>query len=410
MSDLAAIVGAEYVRAATPDDAIAGVVPQQVITPGNAEEVARVLAWADVQGLAVAPRGGGTKLDWGQPPRRLDLVLSLSRLDALVEHAWGDMTVTVQAGRRVGDVQRDLAEHGQRLALDPLWPESATIGGVLATNDNGSLRLRYGGLRDMIIGITIALADGTLARSGGKVVKNVAGYDLQKLMTGAFGTLGIIVTATFRVYPLPKGQATLHFAPATTGDLDRLVRSLLASVLTPVAVRIQAGSERPILVAVTCEGLPTALEDATARLRAIVGAIPETDQSLAAREDLFGEPEQALVVRFGVLPGDLGSWLDEVARIAARHGLIWGIEAQAPGTGLAHLLGDPTAFTAALGAMRAAADQRGGSLVVLQMPPALRGQIDVWGPGGDSLALMRRVKDQFDPHAILNPGRFIGGI
>src|SRR5512146_1832754 len=206
------ITGPEHVRAAGPEDAIDGVQPQKIVEPGTAEQVAEVLAVASGNGLAVAPRGGGSKLAWGNPPRSLDLVLSTRRMAHVVEHAWGDMTATVEAGCTVAEFQRVLAEHGQRLALDPLWPETATIGGMLATNDSGSLRVRFGSLRDLVIGVTLALADGTLATSGGKVVKNVAGYDLPKLATGSLGTLGVITRAIFRLYPVPKEVRTHSFA------------------------------------------------------------------------------------------------------------------------------------------------------------------------------------------------------
>src|SRR5437867_6320775 len=169
-----------------------------VSEPGDSAAVAGVLSRANLAGLAVIPRGGGTKLDWGRPPRRADVVLSTARLARVLEHAWADMTATVEAGCTLARLQQTLAEHGQRLACDALWPERATIGGVLAANDNGPLRARFGALRDLIIGVTLVLADGTVAKSGGKVVKNVAGYDLPKLATGSFGTLAVITQAVFR--------------------------------------------------------------------------------------------------------------------------------------------------------------------------------------------------------------------
>jgi glycolate oxidase FAD binding subunit len=171
----------------------------------------RALKIATGAGLQVIPRGGATKMDWGNPPRSGELMLSTRRLNRVVEHAWGDMTATVEAGCTLQQLQQTLAEHGQRLALDPLWPEQATIGGILATNDSGPLRIRFGSLRDLIIGITLALPDGTLAKSGGKVVKNVAGYDLPKLATGSLGTLGIITQAIFRLHPVPRESRTLSF-------------------------------------------------------------------------------------------------------------------------------------------------------------------------------------------------------
>jgi hypothetical protein len=176
--DLMAFLGHDYVQPAGPADAVAGVEPKVIVSPANEMQLAEVLRRSDEAGIAVIPRGGGTKLGWGNPPSRAELILSTARLSEITEHAWADLTVSVDAGCTIQKLQQTLALHGQRLALDPLWPNKATIGGVLSSNDSGALRLRFGGLRDLIIGITLALPDGTLASSGGRVVKNVAGYDL----------------------------------------------------------------------------------------------------------------------------------------------------------------------------------------------------------------------------------------
>src|SRR5713226_2359940 len=226
-----ALVGNEHVRAATAADAIAGMQPSLVIEPGTENELAEVLRLANEAGLAVIPRGGGTKLGWGNPPARADLMVSTARLTEILEHAWADLTVTVEAGCTMQSLQETLAQHGQRLALDPLWPEKATVGGVLSTNDSGALRLRFGALRDLIIGATIALPDGTLASSGGKVVKNVAGYDLPKLVTGALGTLGVITQATFRLHPVPQNMRTLSINVAGMREAQQLILALQNSKL-----------------------------------------------------------------------------------------------------------------------------------------------------------------------------------
>src|SRR6266487_4352241 len=213
-SSVIALLGPDHVRPASLADAVAGVHPKLVVDPGTEKELAEVLRLSNEAGLAVIPRGGGTKLGWGNPPSRADLILSTARLDEIIEHAWADLTVTVQASCTIQRLQETLAQHGQRLALDPLWPEKTTVGGVLSTNDSGALRLRFGALRDLIIGVTIALPDGTLASSGGKVVKNVAGYDLPKLVTGALGTLGVITRAVFRLHPLRRYRGW----PSRPGD------------------------------------------------------------------------------------------------------------------------------------------------------------------------------------------------
>src|SRR5205807_8771521 len=212
-----------------PADAVDGVPAQMVIKPASADELARALRVANAAGLSVIPRGAGTKLGWGNPPRRADLILSPARVDRVIEHAWGDMTAAVQAGCTVEHFQRTLAEHRQRLALDALWPKRATIGGMLAANDSGALRVRFGALRDLIIGITLALPDGTLAKSGGKVVKNVAGYDLPKLATGALGTLGIITQAIFRLHPVPRTSRTLSFSAPDGSIINAFILAVLDS-------------------------------------------------------------------------------------------------------------------------------------------------------------------------------------
>src|SRR6516165_9036853 len=223
---LRSIVGVRHFRAATASDTILGVEPKFVAEPASEQELAALLSSANEAQIAGIPRGGGTKLAWGNPPKRADLVLSTARLNRILEHAWADLTVTVEAGCTLQFLQETLSKHGQRLAFDGLWPHRATIGGILSTNDSGALRLRFGALRDLVIGTTLALPDGTLASSGGKVVKNVAGYDLSKLVTGAFGTLGVITRAVFRLHPLPRSTKSLSFVAEDFEALQRHVLSI----------------------------------------------------------------------------------------------------------------------------------------------------------------------------------------
>src|SRR5271163_3191861 len=224
------ILAPDSIRAATPADAVRGVQPRLVLEPADEQQLAAVLRLANDANLAVIPRGGGIKLSWGNPPTRADVILSTARLDKIIEHAWADLTVSVEAGCTIHKLQSALAQHGQRLALDPLRPEQATIGGVLSTNDSGPLRLRFGALRDLIIGITLALPDGTLAKSGGKVVKNVAGYDLPKLATGSLGTLGIITQAIFRLHPIPRETRILSFSIPEDSPSGASMNALLHAI------------------------------------------------------------------------------------------------------------------------------------------------------------------------------------
>lgn len=335
-------------------------------------ELAAALAQANRATRLVAPRGGGTKTDWGSPGARADIVLSTTKLNRVIEHAWGDMTATVEAGCTVAELQRTLAEHGQRLAIDPLWPDRATIGGILATNDSGALRLRYGSLRDLIIGITVALPDGTLATSGGKVVKNVAGYDLPKLMTGALGTLGVITQAIFRLHPLPAHTQTLTARMSSAEAAQNAMLAIQDSQLAHSALQLRTASME---VDILFEGTPAGI---AAQRTFVSGIAPFTESTPAvwsAREQLWPAPT---VVKFSVLPTQIASapFADAVI--------------QATGIGYAKL----------------DRPRRDLDTVTILTPS----ELDAWPAAGDTLALMRAVKQQFDPNAILNRGRFVGGI
>jgi glycolate oxidase FAD binding subunit len=383
-----------------------------VIEPGSAAEMAAVLQHAHDLGLRLAPRGGGTKMEWGNAPRGLDLILSTRRLERVLDHAWADMTATVEAGCTVAGFQRILAEHGQRLSLDPLWPDRSTIGGVLATNDSGTLRVRFGAMRDLVVGITVALTDGTLARSGGKVVKNVAGYDLPKLMAGSLGTLAVITEATFRLYPLPRRVRNLSFVLPTAEAMSQVVLALLDSTLTPTGLQIRAQKGDSLGVDVRLEGEEAALDARVDELRRLVTAKP-TDAPAEiwdAREALWAGAEPAVVCRLTVLPTRLGALCERVGREAEPGGLSWRVVAQAGGLAWLRLEGSAAALLDVLRSLRRGVEAEEGSLAVLHGPPEVRAGAEAWGAPGDALPLMHRVKEQFDPAALLNPGRFVGGI
>ncbi len=251
--------------------------------------MAAVLRWANENSVALAAIGNGTKLDWGADPRGLDVVVSMRKMNRVVEHAWGDMTTTVEPGCTVADLQRTLAEHGQRLAVEPLFAECATIGGLVATNDNGPSRVRFGSLRDLIIGVTLALPDGTLARSGGKVVKNVAGYDLPKLATGSLGTLGIITQAIFRLHPLPQTARTLSFPFETIAAANQAALALLDSVLTFTGLQLRSSGPSLCTLDVRFEGIENAVEDQAHRAGRMVGnLLPAAEGAMAKLDRALG--------------------------------------------------------------------------------------------------------------------------
>src|SRR3989475_755621 len=339
-----AIVGNENVHAATAADAVAGVQPKLVIEPGAERELAEILRLSNEAGLAVIPRGNGTKLGWGNPPTRADLILSTTRLNAIIEHAWADLTVTVEAGCTIQRLQETLAQHGQRLALDPLWPEKATIGGVLSANDSGALRLRFGALRDLIIGVTIALPDGTLASSGGKVVKNVAGYDLPKLVTGALGTLGVITRAVFRLHPLPRNTRSFSISTADGVEMQQFVLAVQNSKLAHTFLQSHFSDGALPVSDILFEGIEAGLaaqEMPLRKLSALTRIAEATTSTWAAREELWAstDPATTAMAKISILPATLARTMELVKRTAHEHQLRWKSLMYATGLGWLRLEG-----------------------------------------------------------------------
>lgn len=410
---LRSALGPEILRATTSGDAVSGALPQFVAEPDNEQQLAAILSMANEAGIAVIPRGGGTKLDWGNPPKRVELILSTARLNRILEHAWADLTVTVEAGCTLHSLQKALAQHGQRLAFDGLWPERATIGGVLSTNDSGALRLRFGALRDLILGATLALPDGTLASSGGRVVKNVAGYDLPKLATGALGTLGVITRAVFRLHPAPRSARTISF---TADDPQAMQSHLLAiqdSKLAHTAFQIRCTSSGRPEADILFEATEAGLSAQEMQLRKLLGSTTAQQSSQDvwhARQSLWNsQTDNSLIAKFSVLPTDTAKTLGLLEEIASAAKLPWQIVAQATGIAILRLEGNVAQLTALVEQLRSQVAATGGSFVVLGRTRELS-SMDAWGNPGDALPLMRAVKHQLDPKNTLNPGRFVGGI
>ena len=439
---LRALAGAcPATRPAEADDAVAGVAPRYAASPASVAEAGAVMRVAAEQDLTVVARGSGSRLDWGAPPRSCDLVVDTLRLDRVVEHAAGDLVTRVQAGVGLRELGELLAAAGQQLALD-LMPGangqdlagSATVGGTLATGMAGPRRLRYGTPRDLVIGITVVRADGTVASSGGKVVKNVAGYDLGKLFAGSYGTLGLIAETVFRLHPLPTAAAYTTVDGAGPADAYRAVAAAAASELAPTAVEIsRAGRGHPVRVGVLLEGDQDGVGERAAHLRKLLGGAavtsPDAPGWWGRIEPRPGPEVGGTLIRVAfwaaALPAVLGV-IDRAAEVAGLDPLVAG--SAAAGVIYVGIGADPgpaavAAFVAALreAIARGEADARPASApvpdsppvlasaVVVHAPPPVREQVDMWGPV-PGLPLMRAVKDQFDPGHRMAPGRFAGGI
>jgi glycolate oxidase FAD binding subunit len=403
---------------ATEADAVDGVQPRFLAEPGSVEEVAEVLRAADAAGLRTVARGGGTKLGWGNPPDGVELVLSTARLGRVLEHAAGDLVTRVQAGVRLADLQAELAPAGQLLGLDP--PEAeATVGGIVAANASGPRRLRYGTVRDLLIGVTVVLGDGTVAHAGGKVVKNVAGYDLGKLYTGSLGTLGVVVEAIFRLHPVPAAAAVVAAEVESPEQVGSAVRALLASALVPSAIELGwPDPGRAGTLAVLFEGIEpgvAAQAAAATRLLADAGVAGAQARDGSGAGKLGARPWErgagALGVKVASVPSALPGALRVVWEVAAGHGLGARVAAHA-GTGVlwAGIAGAPEALAGFVTEARERLATRQATLVVAEAPAEVKRAVDAWGPVGDALPLMRRVKQRFDPSGRLSPGRFVGGI
>ena len=408
--DFGGIVGKENVREATAEDAIDGVEPSLVVEPGSVEEISAVMKLASREGLAVSPRGGGTKSGWGAPPRALDLVLSTARMDTIFEHVPGDQIVRTQSGVKLGTLQEELAEANQMLALDPPEKE-ATVGGVVAANSSGPRRYKYGTVRDLIIGITVVLADGTVAKAGGKVVKNVAGYDLSKLFTGSFGTLGVIADANFRLHPRPEAVRTVAVEVESPQAARDAAQTIVHSQVEATAIELHWGEETK-QISVLLESIPDGIgakEEAASFLLKSFGKVRTLDEEA----DGLGPPSTAYEVdlKIGAPPAELANVLDSILNAAERRGAAVSMTGHA-GTGVTYagLSGDEDDLVGLVEEVREIRTRSGGSVVVRGAPASFKEKVDVWGPAGDYLGLTRRVKEKFDPGYFMNPGRFMGGI
>jgi glycolate oxidase FAD binding subunit len=407
-------VSAPAARPVDPGDAVLGVRPRLAVEPASLDEAAETMRALAKDRLAVTFVGGGTDLELGAPPARLDAVLHTRRLSRVREHAPSDQIVAVEAGMTVADLQRHLAPHRQRLALDPPFPERATVGGVVVANAFGPRRTRYGSVRDLVIGITIVRADGAVARGGGKVVKNVAGFDLPRLFCGSLGTLGLVAEVVFRLHPLPEASATVLLEGLDAADVAETVPVLRDLGVEPTALAALGAGDR-FALGIRFEGFAPGVSEQVERTLGRAGAGARLD---AAEEAALWARHDALRAAGDVrakatfAPASLGAAVEALRPLTGA--LRGGALVLHPALGIALVAGtldDAAAAAAAVSSAREALRPFGnGALVLTAAPPALRALADPWGPPPSGIAVMRRLKHELDPEARLAPGRFVGGI
>ncbi|MGZ7039178.1 MAG: FAD-binding oxidoreductase, partial [Thermoanaerobaculia bacterium] len=393
------------------------VAPKAVFVPETIGDAASRIAESEKAGEVVGFIGGGTDLDLGSPPERLDLVIRTGKLGRVVEHAPSDQIIAVEAGATLAHVQQAAGAHGQRLALDPPWPGRATIGGIVAANAFGPLRTRYGSVRDLIIGISIIRPDGVIAHGGGRVVKNVAGFDLPKLMVGSLGTLGMIATVNFRLHPLPESSETLLMKSRSAAALRTLIVEMREAQLEVAAVAaISNGGSFD--VAVRFEGFRAGVVAQRDRLSHVQGTTGGCDvldaedaKQLWARHDAI-RAGGSLKLKIAAPRSEIEMVNSRVAApllgAMKNGGFVW-----YPTSGLGFITGTPAddrGMATAIASARQLLVAVRGSLTIGAAPPAVREHAGVWGEPGGALSLMQAIKQRFDPGRRFAPGRFVGGI
>ncbi|HUE67970.1 MAG TPA: FAD-binding oxidoreductase [Candidatus Acidoferrum sp.] len=348
--------------------------------PSSAEELARMLSEAATARQAVVPVGGGRASGMGNPLEHCDVQLHTTRLDRVIEHSQADMVVSVEAGITLEALQAHLGQAGQFLPLDPFHSPGHTIGGLLATGWTGPLRLRYGSPRDYLIGIRVALPNGKLATGGGRVVKNVSGYDMMKLHYGALGSLGVIVAASFKVFPKPLHDVTVVSHRGWEG-----AEEALATPLAPSALEVSSDGR----VLARYLGSPAAVD------RVVSSLEWDEEDSAIWEKDSRSAPERW--ARISAPPSELRGLIEDIPS-----GDRWWAS---PGVGIAHWAVGGEAVTVA--ELRSRVEARGGTLVMLAAPDDFMRQVGAWGTPPPTIGVMRRLKQAFDPDGILNPGRYL---
>jgi glycolate oxidase FAD binding subunit len=438
------IVGREHVHAgpAAAGLAVDGVSPALLVYPASQEEVSSVVTACAETGAAISPWGGGTAMGMGNRPARADVAVVLDRLNRIVDFDATNLNVTVEAGMRLADLQAELARQREFLPLDPPAEGKATVGGVLAANKSGPCRLLYGTAREWVLGMRVVLPSGERIRCGGKVIKNVSGYDMNKLFIGSLGTLGLITEATFKLLPLPAARRSVVGVFAELNQAAGVVTEALDSVLLPEAVELLDPEAVALLGPTLCldatgyglavsfagsrETVERQVRDFTGLFReahARAGATLPDERTAPAWKDirnvfdlLPGPPPERITCKIAVPISRTAEMLAAAERLGRSHGLRAAVTAHA-GSGVVracYLLGPeapPMEIVAgALEDLRRESEKAEGSLVLQAAPAALKAHLDAWGKPGEAFEVMRRLKADIDPQGLCNPGRFLGGL
>jgi glycolate oxidase FAD binding subunit len=407
---------------------VAGVAPRFVASPVSIAGVSRLLAIAHARRLAVVPTGAGARLGWGTPPARLDVVLSLARLDRVLAHEPADLTLSVECGVSLEALNETLRPHGQFVPLDPARPEASTIGGLIASGAAGPYRARYGTIRDLLLGVTVVRSDGTVVKGGGRVVKNVTGYDIPKLHVGALGTLGVVVEAHLRLHPRPAAERSWVFgfeSPEAALEAALAVRDTpvvlsRCQLLTVGALRGLGESAPPgAALAVTIGSVPEGVQAQGDRVGEICGRtgsagieVPEADTWWREVANLSwpDDPTASVSLRIGTRPTDTVKAVRVVEAAAAGATGLRVMADVATGVVQATVSVAGGRAAALVARVRDGLGPIGGTCVVECTPPEAHPGLDVWGDIGPALEPMRRLKRELDPAGVLNPGRYVGGL
>ena len=416
-SSLASIVGEENLiydsdnkqikKAISPES-----LPGCIVYPQTQEQLAEVITAAYRNKWRVLPCGNGSKLKWGSLTK-VDIVVSTQRLNKIINHAVGDLTLTVEAGVKFADIEATLTKHNQILALNPTTPDLATIGGIIATNDTGSLRQRYGSVRDQLLGVNFVRADGEIASAGGKVVKNVAGYDLMKLFTGSYGSLSIITKATFRLYPMQSASGTAMLTGSKEA-ISQAADTISGSALTPTQAELLSTQRVSSMGLGKGLGLIIRFESIPESVKEQLNQVLQVGEKLGLTVVMYSDTEEThlwhrlpeqihlpesgseITCKIGVLPNAAVEILDRADL---------GSINMSSGLGILRFEDESRVLE-----MRNLCETNNGFLTILSAPIEVKQKIDVWGYSGNGLELMRGIKKQFDSENILSPGRFVGGI